>query len=148
VISSELFRGEEEREMGFRTWLRSRAQHLRVVDISGGFGVYEPTLERVTQALKDNPSIKAVYSVGGGNRAIVDAFAALERPLTVFIGHDLDQENRQLLAEEKIAAIIDHNLQVDARHAFTQILHFHRLWRADPIPASPVQIVTPFNLAH
>lgn len=148
VISSELFRGEEEREMGFRTWLRSRAPHLRVVDITGGFGVYEPTLERVTEALKANPSIKAIYSVGGGNRAIVDAFAALDRSLAVFIGHDLDQENRQLLAEEKIAAIIDHNLQVDARHAFLHILQFHRLWKVDLIPASQVQIVTPFNLAH
>jgi LacI family transcriptional regulator len=148
VISSELFRGEEEREMGFRTWLRSRAPHLRVVDICGGFGVYQPTLERVSQALQAHPTIKAVYSVGGGNRAIVDAFAAQGRPLAVFIGHDLDQENRQLLAEEKIAAIIDHNLQIDARHAFQHILHFHRLWKVDPIPASPVQIVTPFNLAH
>ncbi|MFJ3525940.1 LacI family DNA-binding transcriptional regulator [Pseudomonas sp. NPDC090203] len=148
MISSELFRGEEEREMGFRTWLRSRAPHLRVVDITGGFGVHQPTFERVTQALNDNPSIKAIYSVGGGNRAIVDAFAALGRPLAVFIGHDLDQENRQLLAEEKIAAIIDHNLQVDARNAFTQILQFHRLCKADPIQSSAVQIVTPFNLAH
>lgn len=148
VISSELFRGEEEREMGFRTWLRSRAPHLHVVDISGGFGVYQPTLERVTQALQDNPSIKAIYSVGGGNRAIVDAFATLDRQLTVFIGHDLDEENRQLLAEERIAAVIDHNLQVDARHAFLHILQFHRLCKLDPIPSSPVQIVTPFNLAH
>ncbi|WP_296258191.1 MULTISPECIES: LacI family DNA-binding transcriptional regulator [unclassified Pseudomonas] len=148
VIGSELFRGEEEREMGFRTWLRSRAPHLRVIDISGGMGVYGPTLERVSQAVQAYPSIKAIYSVGGGNRAIVDAFAALNRPLAVFIGHDLDQENRQLLAEEKIAALIDHNLQVDARHAFLHILQFHRLCKVDPIPASPVQIVTPFNLAH
>lgn len=148
VISSELFRGEEEREMGFRVWLRNRAPHLRVVDISGGYGVYGPTFERVSQALLDNPSLRAVYSVGGGNRAIVDAFAAQSRPLSAFIGHDLDQENRQLLAEEKIAAIIDHNLQVDARHGFLHILQYHRLWKADPIPSSQVQIVTPFNLAH
>jgi len=148
VISSDRFRGEEEREMGFRAWLRSRAPHLRVLDVSGGYGVYGPTFERVTQALVNNPSLKAVYSVGGGNRAIVDAFAALDRPLAVFIGHDLDQENRQLLSEEKIGAIIDHNLQIDARHAFLHILQFHRLWKAGPIPSSQVQIVTPFNLAR
>ncbi len=39
VLSSNLFRGEEEREMGFRMWLRERAPHLQVVDISGGQGV-------------------------------------------------------------------------------------------------------------
>lgn len=61
--------------MGFRAWLRGRAEHLRVLDISGGYGVYERTFERVTQALLQHPGLKAVYSVGGGNRAIVDAFA-------------------------------------------------------------------------
>ncbi|MCY1463024.1 hypothetical protein D9M71_808630 [compost metagenome] len=117
-----------------------------MLDISGGYGVYERTFERVIEALKQHPDLKAVYSVGGGNRAIVDAFATLDRPLEVFIGHDLDEENRQLLAEEKIAAIIDHNLQIDARHVFLHILQFHRLWKAGPIASSQVQIVTPFNL--
>ncbi|MGY2686248.1 LacI family DNA-binding transcriptional regulator [Pseudomonas tolaasii] len=146
VIGSELFRGEEEREMGFRAWLRGRAPHLRVLDISGGYGVYERTFERVSQALKQHPDLKAVYSVGGGNRAIVDAFAAQGRGLDVFIGHDLDEENRQLLLEEKVAAIIDHNLQIDARSVFLHILQHHRLWKTGPIAPSQVQIVTPFNL--
>ena len=132
--------------MGFRAWLRGRAPHLRVLDISGGYGVYDRTFERVTQALKQHPELKAVYSVGGGNRAIVDAFTALERPLEVFIGHDLDEENRQLLLEEKVAAIIDHNLQIDARSVFLHILQHHRLWKTGPIAPSQVQIVTPFNL--
>lgn len=146
VIGSELFRGEEEREMGFRAWLRGRAPHLRVLDIIGGAGVYEPTFERVSQALKAHPQLKAVYCVGGGNRAIVDAFAAQGRALEVFIGHDLDAENRQLLAEEKIAAVIAHHLEIDARHLLMHILQFHRLWKAGPIPSSEVHIVTPFNL--
>lgn len=148
VFSSDRFRGEEEREMGFRMWLRNRAPHLRVLDISGGYGVYEPTFKRVTEALKTHPELKAVYSVGGGNRAIVDAFAALERPLAVFIGHDLDEENRQLLVEEKIAAVIDHNLNIDARNVFLHILQFHRLWKSGPIASSQVQVVTPFNLPN
>lgn len=146
VFSSDRFRGEEEREMGFRMWLRNRAPHLRVLDISGGYGVYEGTFKRITEELKTHPELKAVYSVGGGNQAIVDAFAALERPLAVFIGHDLDEENRQLLAQEKIAAIIDHNLNIDARNVFLHILQFHRLWKSGPIASSQVQVVTPFNL--
>lgn len=146
VLSSDLFRGEEEREMGFRMWLRGRAPHLQVLDISGGGGVYEPTFQRVSRQLQENPTLKAVYSVGGGNRAIVDAFAAQGRELAVFIGHDLDEENRQLLVEEKIAAVIDHQLDIDARHLLMHILQFHRLWKAGPIAASDVHIVTPFNM--
>ncbi|WP_455809646.1 LacI family DNA-binding transcriptional regulator [Pseudomonas koreensis] len=148
VIGSELFRGEEEREMGFRMWLRGHATHVRVVDVSGGYGVYERTREKVSAALKQHPALRAVYSVGGGNQAIVDAFAESGRPLEVFLGHDLDEENRQLLQEEKMAAIIDHNLQVDARHVFLHILQYHRVWKTGPIAPSQVQIVTPFNMPY
>ncbi len=128
--------------MGFRAWLRGHAEHLQVLDISGGYGVNASTFERVVQALQHNP----LYSVDGGNRAIVDAFAALGRELDVFIGHDLDEENRQLLEERKVAAIFDHNLQIDARNVFLHILQYHRVWKAAPLAASQVQIVTPFNL--
>ena len=146
VLSSNLFRGEEEREMGFRLWLRERAPQLQVVAISGGYGVYDSTRALVRETLSQHPSITAVYSVGGGNRGIVDAFADLQRPLDVFIGHDLDEENRQLLAEEKIGAIIDHNLMVDARHAFLYMLQYHRQMLPSAIPPSQVQVITPFNL--
>lgn len=148
VIGSALFRGEEEREMGLRMWLRAHAEDVTVVDISGGYGVYERTRERVVAALAQHPGLRAVYSVGGGNRAIVDAFAECARPLEVFIGHDLDEENRQLLEERKMAAIIDHNLQVDARNVFLHILQYHRVWKTGPIAPSQVQIVTPFNLPY
>ncbi|SOS33215.1 LacI family transcription regulator [Pseudomonas syringae group genomosp. 3] len=146
VIGSEMFRGEEEREMGFRNGIRSQATQLQVIEISGGFGVYERTFERVVEALRSHPRLNAVYSVGGGNRAIVDAFAALQRPLDVLIGHDLDDENRQLLIEGHIAAVIHHDLLIDARNVFTYILQYHDLWRAGIVESSQVQIVTPFNL--
>ncbi|EGH71985.1 LacI family DNA-binding transcriptional regulator [Pseudomonas syringae] len=148
VIGSETFRGEEEREMGFRNALRGQAAHLQVVEISGGFGVYERTFKRVTEALERYPRLNALYSVGGGNRAIVEAFASLSRPLNVFIGHDLDEENRQLLTQGHITAVINHDLLVDARNIFTYILQYHGLWSAGPVAASAIQIVTPYNLPY
>ncbi|MDU8432644.1 LacI family DNA-binding transcriptional regulator [Pseudomonas syringae] len=148
VIGSEMFRGEEEREMGFRNALRGDGTALRVVEISGGFGVYERTFERVIQALEIHPGLRAVYSVGGGNRAIVDAFASVDRALSVLIGHDLDEENRQLLTEGRMTALINHDLLVDAGNVLTYILQYHGLWRAGPIASSAVQIVTPYNLPY
>ncbi|CAI1503646.1 DNA-binding transcriptional repressor MalI [Serratia ficaria] len=148
VLSSQGFRGEEERESGFRQWLRERAPQLRVLEISGGLGVHAPTLERVTDTLRRYPDIHAVYSVGGGNSAIVAAFERLRRPLKVFIGHDLDRENRQLLAQEKIDAVIDHDLQRDARSTFQIILQYHGFISGEVAgPAfSRVNVVTPFNI--
>lgn len=148
VIGSEMFRGEEEREMGFRNALRGQAPHLQVVDISGGFGVYQRTFEKVVETLQLHPSVTAVYSVGGGNRAVVDAFAAVGRSLDVFIGHDLDAENRQLLMEGHMAAIINHDLTVDARSVFTYVLQYHGVMPAGSIASSQVQVITPYNLPY
>ena len=146
VISGGLFRGEEERESGFRIWLRGRAPHLQVLEIMGGEGLYDRTFSRMSEILRDHPELSAIYSVGGGNQAIVDAFTAEGRELKVFIGHDLDAENRKLLAEEKLAAVIEHNLQIDARNMLLRILQFHDVCSPWAIPLSQVQVVTPFNL--
>ena len=146
VISSDRFRGEEEREVSFRLWLRERAPQLRVIDISGGSGIYERTLALLRRELREHADLDAIYSVGGGNLAVVDAFAEAGRRLACFIGHDLDEENRALLTREKIDALIDHDLQRDARHAFLHLLQFHRQVPAGEIPRSAARVVTPFNV--
>lgn len=150
VLSSSSFRGEEEREMGFRRWLRDRQADIEVIEVSGGYGVYRSTHDRMIDTLRQHPDLTGVYSVGGGNSAILDAFDTLQRPLELFIGHDLDLENRQLLLEEKIHAVIEHDLRADMRHACLQILAAHGYLHPDHRPTpdrpSPIRIVTPFNL--
>jgi hypothetical protein len=47
--------------------------------------VYQLALD----ALDHHADIEAVYSIGGGNRAILDAFDARQRPCRAFIAHDL-----------------------------------------------------------
>src|SRR5262249_28403608 len=43
TVSSNRFRGEEEREIGFRRRLRERYPHLGVVDVSEGLGIDRAT---------------------------------------------------------------------------------------------------------
>lgn len=148
VIGSLLFRGEEEREIGFREGLRTLGMSLAIIEISGGLGVYEHTFERVAQALAQDPQLTAIYSVGGGNRAVVDAFAAAGRPLTLFICHDLDEENRQLLEEGHATALINHDLSSTCRGAFVRILGHHGFMSDTPTGQCSIQIVTPFNLPN
>lgn len=84
--------------------------------------------------------------MGGGNQAILDAFGALSRPIDVFIGHDLDQENRALLMSHKLDLIIDHDLEEDVRRAFSHILMFQKVIPKASLPESKINIVTPYNL--
>jgi LacI family transcriptional regulator len=147
AVSSSRFRGEEEREIGFRRRLRERYPHLGVVDVSEGLGIDQATGALVRSALAAEPDIAAVYSIGGGNLAILEAFQATGRTCRVFIGHDLDADNLSLLRAARISAVLHHDLQTDARSACQYIMRAHGvLPKAHQSQMSQVQVITPYNL--
>jgi LacI family transcriptional regulator len=147
TLSSSFFRGEEEREIGFRTAMRARQPHRALVDVteSGGLDAVQRGL--VLDALRRDPSLAAVYSIGGGNVATVAAFAELRRPCEVFVAHDLDGDNLRLLAEGRLSAVLHHDLRRDVRSACHVVMQAHG---ALPGPVAPrpstIEVVTPYNL--
>jgi len=147
TLSSNRFRGEEEREIGFRRALREHFPSLGIVDISEGHGIDRATGELVRAALSDHPRIAAVYSIGGGNTSIVQAFAELNRPCRVFIGHDLDVDNLELLRSRRISAVLHHDLRHDMRTACIHIMRAQGALPKSIVPgASNIQLITPFNI--
>ena len=148
TLSSNRFHGEEEREIGFRRALRERHRHLSIVEVSEGHGIDGATGALVRAALAAQPGIAAVYSIGGGNAAIVQAFAKAGRPCQAFIGHDLDADNLALLKSGAIHAVLHHDLGQDMRRACQDILRAQGALPAlaQPASLSAIQIVTPFNL--
>ena len=147
TMSDERFRGEEEREISFRRALRIRYPQLTLVDASGGHGLDTLTEARVHQVLTTHVKISAVYSMGGGNVAILRALEAQHQSPVCFIGHDLDRDNVRLLREGKVQAILHHDLRQDMRSACQHIVHFHKLLPASAVtPSSSVVVVTPENI--
>ena len=147
TMSDEHFRGEEEREISFRRALRKRHPQLRLIDASGGHGLDMPTEERVRSVLNDDTGIAAVYSMGGGNVAILRALEAQQQAPVCFIGHDLDRDNVQLLRAGKIQAILHHDIRQDMRSACHHVMHFHKLLPASSVASSSsVVVVTPENI--
>jgi ABC-type sugar transport system substrate-binding protein len=73
TLSQDFFRGEEEREMGFRGAIRGRYPNRALVEIDNSDGLDETMRGLVLAALESDPEINAVYSIGGGNMAIVEA---------------------------------------------------------------------------
>jgi LacI family transcriptional regulator len=147
TMSDEGFRGEEEREASFRRALRVSYPNLDLLDASGGHGLNMQTEARMRKVVTNRSKIAAVYSMGGGNAAVLKVLeAANQRPLC-FIGHDLDRDNVGLLRERKVQAILHHDLRQDMRSACQHIMHFHRLIPASAIaPSSSVVVVTPENV--
>jgi LacI family transcriptional regulator len=147
TMSDERFRGEEEREISFRRALRIRYPQLTLVDASGGHGLDTLTEARVHKILATPVRISAVYSMGGGNVAILRALEAQRQSPICFIGHDLDRDNVRLLREGKVQAIIHNDIRQDMRSACQHIMHFHRLLPASAVsPSSSVVVVTPENI--
>jgi len=147
TLSSGRFRGEEEREIGFRRVLRERYPAIRIVEISEGHGRDSETGRLAHAALSANPDINAAYSIGGGNRSVLAAFERLERHCALYIAHDLDADNLALLRERRIHFVLHHDLRTDARTAFrTMMLRPGAQAPAIGPQLSAVVVITPYNV--
>ncbi len=143
------FRGEDEREMGFRAEMRGRGPVRRLLEVVDAEDRADAVHVGIREVLADDPSVRAIYSLyagAGGNAAVVAAFAAQHRPYDVFVAHDLDEENTALLRERKLSAVLHHDLRTDLRRAC------HALMQAQgalpgPVRTNPsaVQVITPHN---
>ena len=149
TMSSSAFRGEEEREAGFRAAIRRDHPHRRIREISESDGLDATMRRLVRAALEADRDIVAVYSIGGGNVATVETFESVGLPPPVFIGHDVDDDNRDLLRRGRISAVLHHDLGHDVRRACQLIMQAQ-----EALPGlggvatgpSPIQVVTPYNL--
>jgi LacI family transcriptional regulator, galactose operon repressor len=147
TLSRGFFRGEEEREVGFRNAMRSRHPDRSLVEIDNTDGLDETMRGRVLSALDADPRIAATYSIGGGNIAIVEAFATKRRTCAVFIAHDLDQNNTQLLRDGRISAVLHHDLNQDMRRACHVIMQAHKALPGGVYTwPSNIHVITPYNM--
>ena len=147
------FRGEDEREAGFRAELAlGPARRLReVVDEQDRADAVTAGIRAVLagHVHAGYPPVRAIYSLyagAGGNTAVVAAFAAEHHPYDVFVAHDLDGENTALLRERKLSAVLHHDLRADLRRACHAIMQAHDVLPG-PVRTNPsaVQVITPHN---
>lgn len=146
TLSSNRFQGEEEREAGFRSYMASHHPHIAVTSISEGFGRDTATGVLTLEALSVHPEISAVYSIGGGNRAILSAFAARQRACDIFVAHDLDAENLKLLQARQLSFVLHHDLRSDAREVFRVIEARHEKRKDINARLSRMDVITPLNI--
>ena len=147
ALSRSVFRGEEEREIGFRSAIRERWPDRALAEITDSDGLDSSVYRLALDALDRHADIEAVYSIGGGNRAILDAFDTRGRPCRAFIAHDLDRDNRELLEASRLSAVLYHDLRRDMHRACQIIMQAHGALDGPIVTApAPVQIITPFNV--
>ena len=146
TLSSSSFRGEEEREIGFRAVMRELAPDVTIHELAETHGIDALMLDEVVETLAACPSINAVYSIGGGNRATVDAFMRAGCRCSVFVAHDLDADNTDLLRTRRVSTVLHHDLSADVRRACRLVMQGHGALPGAPqtVP-SQIQVITPYN---
>jgi LacI family transcriptional regulator len=146
TVSHGDFEGEQARVAGFRATLAEVACRRPVHELSGAHGLDHTMLSSVRQALHDLPGADTVYSVGGGNRATLQAFAECGRRPALFVGHDLDADNRELLRSGQIDVVLHHDLGADLRRACLMLMQAAGVVAGSPLSLpTQVQVVTRFN---
>ncbi|MEX0970042.1 MAG: LacI family DNA-binding transcriptional regulator [Paracoccaceae bacterium] len=145
--SQNSFRGESDRLTAFRDLIKTLRPQTRFIDASGGAGMTAATGRSLDELLRDCDDIMAVYSMGGGNAAILRKLAEYRQRPKVFIAHDLDRENRHLLAQGAINYVLHHDLSHDLLHLFSMACDkSHITTHGDTGGSSAIGIITPYNL--
>ena len=147
ALSRSVFRGEEEREIGLRATMRTLSADRSLVEQTDTDGLDAKVRESTLHTLERSPDINAAYSIGGGNKAILAAFDEAGRRCHVFVGHDLDRDNLELLQDGRLTAVLHHDLRYDMRLA-CQIIMQAQGAIDGPIESvrSPIHIITPYNI--
>jgi LacI family transcriptional regulator, galactose operon repressor len=150
TLSRSTFFGERERHAAFMATL-AQLDPDRPTAVAGDADGLDTSMPAVVAAaLGEHPDVAAVYSIGGGNRAIaaeLATHAGRPRAVRVFVGHDLDADNVVLLRAGVLSAVLYHDLRADMRAAIRQVLRYHGLLSGAPtsVAAHP-QVVTPHNI--
>ncbi len=136
TLSSETFRGEEEREAGFRTAMRAADPSRRLVAITETDGLDAGLRTLVSDALGSHPDLCAVYSIGGGNVAsggLRRRRAGLRRPR----GARPRRGQPAVAPGRARSAVLHHDLRLDARRACQELLRWHGACRIGPPRCRP-----------
>jgi len=117
------YRGHQEREMGFRHILHEEFPDLEIVELREMLDDREKAAAETLALLDRHPDLAAIYNVGGGTAGI--GRAVRERGLSgrlVLIGHEATEDNKALLLDGTVDALIDQNPRVEARESLAALV--------------------------
>ncbi len=118
VAGSFALRDHAERLFGFQQVMSAEYPGLTVLPPRETRDDFERNRAVGAELLRDHPDLVGLYSIGAGNRGLVEALEAAGRARDVaFIGHELTDHSRQWLLSGTMDAVIDQNPGHEIRSA-------------------------------
>ena len=142
----QLYRSHEEREIGFRSVLRSEYPQFEVLDLVAGHDDVQGNYDQIRSVLDRLSDLVGIYSVGGGNRGVVRALTERKRAEDVIlIGHNLTATTQRYLLDGSMDAVIHQDMRAAARMAVSALIdHCDR--RPVSVEQLPIEIIVKENM--
>lgn len=100
VLGDPAFRCHEDREIGFRSALRTHFPKVVLAGEAMGEDSPSRTQDAVLRLLKEQPALGAIYNVGGGNLGLIEALGEASRADDLLlVGHETNAITIPLLRE-------------------------------------------------
>ena len=146
LVVSAAYRAQAEREMGFRSVLRSGFPNLKVDERVNSADDYDTSYSNIRRYIADHGAPLGIYNVAAGNLGI--AAALKEEGLkgsVVFIGHELNTNSRMLLETDGMDYVIAHDVDTEVAMAFDLFRKYFDGTNHADIGKTPVRIYTKYN---
>jgi LacI family transcriptional regulator len=146
LVYSAPYRGQEERELGFRRVLRSEFPKLTVDERVNSNDDSEFVYRNVMRYIADHGAPAGIYNVAAGNVGIGKALE--DHGLigkVVFIGHELNANSRQLLESGIMNFALGHDVALEVDRAIRHMLALLEQRKPAPPPLSRVQVYTKYS---
>lgn len=145
IVISAPYRVQEERELGFRRVLRAEFAHIEIDDRVNSNDDAEYSYRNLMQYLEGHGAPLGIYNVAGGNLGIgraLDTSGLAGK--TVFIGHELNANSRNLLETGLMDVVVGHDVDHEVALSLKCI---EAAWGRRPLPAgsTEIKIHTKFN---
>jgi len=146
LIGSYRYLGQEDREAGFRSYMRDNLSELRLRESLVYLDDSAVAYEAVSEMLKSAPDLKGIYHCGGGVRGAIAALHEADRKVA-YICHEASPPALEALrdgtADLVIATPIDQLMQ-----QVTNVMQDRVLGRSPSTPLTPLglQLITPESI--
>jgi LacI family transcriptional regulator len=146
LVYSAPYRGQEERELGFRRILRSEFPKLMVDERVNSNDDSGYVFQNVVRYIEDHGEPAGIYNVGGGNIGIGKAIEQFKLSgKTVFIGHELNPNSRLLLETGIMNFAIGHDVLSEVEAAVRYVVAVLDKNVPEQVPLSRVRIYTKYS---
>lgn len=139
--------GDNKRTTAFLEALSEQCPKMRTVAVKTERDVMSNAHQLLQRISSRKTELSAVYSSSSDNRLIIKALRDYGFKPEVYVTHDVDLENSDLISDLTVDFILNHDLRSDIETVCNALLACHQLEISpNAVAPSTVQLLTPHNI--